>query len=127
MTGPADKLLDKARRAIAAAQRELDAEEAEFAAGHAYYAMFYTAEALLSARDFTFSSHGAVHGAFGKEFVKSGVLDASFHRWLLTAFRERQEATYDVENPITAQQVQRTITRAEEFLAAARVYLRGKQ
>jgi hypothetical protein len=33
------------------------------------HAMFYTAEALLASRDLTFSSHGAVHGASGKEFA----------------------------------------------------------
>jgi uncharacterized protein (UPF0332 family) len=89
LTGFTAKRLEKAGRAIGAARRELAAGEPEFAAGHVYYAMFYTAEALLASRELTFSSHGAVHGAFGKEFVKSGELDAKFHRWLLAACSAR--------------------------------------
>jgi uncharacterized protein (UPF0332 family) len=127
VTEVAWKLMGKAQRAIGAARRDLEASEPEFAAGHTYYAMFYTAEALLATRDLTFSSHGAVHGAIGKEFVKTGELDAKFHRWLLTAFRERQEATYDLDEPITAARVQEAIVRAEEFLAAAKGYLAAEE
>jgi uncharacterized protein (UPF0332 family) len=123
VTDFAAKRLDKAERATGAARRELAAGEPEFAAGHAYYAMFYTAEALLATRDLTFSSHGAVHGAFGKEFVKSGELDAKFHRWLLAAFRERQETTYEVDVQISAEHVETLIVRAEEFVTAARAHL----
>jgi uncharacterized protein len=42
------KLLEKASRAIAAARTLLATGDADFAAGRAYYAMFYTAEALLA-------------------------------------------------------------------------------
>lgn len=44
------KLFAKADRAIDSARRELKLENADFAASHAYYAMFYTAEALLNDR-----------------------------------------------------------------------------
>jgi len=40
------KLLDKAARAIRVASLLVDNGETEFAAGRAYYAMFYAAEAL---------------------------------------------------------------------------------
>lgn len=46
------KLLEKARRAIQAAVTLLQHGDADFAAGRAYYAMFYTAEALLSEKGF---------------------------------------------------------------------------
>ncbi len=85
--------------------------------------MFYTAEALLADRNLTFSSHGAVHGAFGKEFAKTEVLDPKFHRWLIDAFRERQEATYSTDPAITREQASILIARAIEFVAAARAYL----
>ena len=42
-----NKLLNKALDAIEAAEALLDVEKPEFAAGRAYYAMFYVAEALL--------------------------------------------------------------------------------
>lgn len=41
------KLLSKSLDAIEAAEALLNIDKAEFAAGRAYYAMFYIAEALL--------------------------------------------------------------------------------
>jgi len=119
----AEAFLDKARRALLAAHRELEAGEPEFAAGHAYYGMFYAAEALLAERGLTFASHGAVHGAFGREFAKTGKLDPEYHRWLLAAFRQRQEATYEIDPSIPVEEAGVLIERAERFLAAAKAHL----
>ena len=74
-------LLEKAEHAIRAATA--------FAAGRAYYAMFYVAEALLYEHGLVFREHAAVHAAYGKEFARSGLLDPKFHRWLLTAVDAR--------------------------------------
>jgi len=117
------KRLARARDAIDAARRDLAADEAPFAAGHLYYAMFYVAEALLAGLDLGFSSHGAVHGAFGKHFAKTGVLDPKYHRWLLDAFEERQAADYGLDPDISAERVEELIERAEAFLAAGRKHL----
>ena len=64
------KLLDKALDTIEGAEGLLDMDKAEIAAGRAYYAMFYVAEALLYERDLQFSQHGQVIAAYGKEFAK---------------------------------------------------------
>ncbi len=71
------RLLDKAARAIEAAETLLEHGYPEFATGRAYYATFYTTEALLNEKDLHFSKHGGVHGAFGEHYVKTGLFDAS--------------------------------------------------
>lgn len=68
-------LLEKASRSLRAAERLLNGGDAEFAVGRAYYAMFHAAQALLNERGLRFRKHGAVHGAFGEHFVKTGVFD----------------------------------------------------
>lgn len=73
-------LLDKAERAIHAAQVLLDAGETEFAAGRVYYSMLYVSEALLYERGLVLRKHAAVHAAFGREFAKQGLMDPKFHR-----------------------------------------------
>jgi uncharacterized protein (UPF0332 family) len=83
------RLLAKAERSINAAKVLLQANEPDFAAGRVYYAMFYTAEALLVSIDQRFRKHSAVHAAFGERFSKPGTLDPKFHRWLLDAFDRR--------------------------------------
>ena len=60
------KLLDKAIDAIEAAEILVDNEKFDIAAGRAYYAMFYIAEALLNEKGLKFSKHSAVHAAFGE-------------------------------------------------------------
>ena len=48
MKEPTPKFLEKAKAAIHAAEVLLQANEVEFAAGRAYYAMLYVAKALLT-------------------------------------------------------------------------------
>jgi uncharacterized protein (UPF0332 family) len=119
----ASGLLAKAERSIAAAATLLRAGDADFASSRAYYAMFYTAEALLSAEGLSFSKHTGVHAGFGKHFARAGVLDPMYHRWLLEAFATRIAGDYGVDVVIEAAEVEETIRRAKEFLAIARDHL----
>ncbi len=114
------KLLDKAGRAIHAAEVLLKEGEAEFAAGRAYYAMFYAAEALLLAMGLRFRKHSSVHAAFGERFVKTGAVDSKFHRWLLDAFDRRIVADYETASALAPEDVSRMIEQAREFVDEAR-------
>lgn len=104
-------LLGKAERAIEAASILLGSVGAEFAAGRAYYAMFYTAEALLHERDQRFGKHSAVHAAYGKELAKTGLLDPKFHRWLINAFDARLQDDYDAESLVSDERVEEMLGR----------------
>lgn len=117
------KLLDKAARAMRAAETLLQQGDVDFAASRVYYAMFYAAEALLNERDLRFRKHGGVHGAFGEHLAKTGLLDPKFHRWLLDAFDKRIQGDYGVEALLTSEDVVRMIEQAGEFLQEARRYL----
>src|SRR5262249_43280846 len=67
-------MLEKARRYIkSAAVLQLEGDH-DSAVSRLYYAMFYCAEALLLAREHSFSSHRAVISAFAQHFVRSGTL-----------------------------------------------------
>ena len=126
MNPEARKRLDKAQRAVNAAVR-LNDDDPEFAMGRAYYAMFYAAEALFVEKGQRFRKHGAVHAAFGEQFVKSGVLDAKFHRWLLDAFDKRIQADYGVDVALTREDAAATIAQAAEFLATVRQLLESSE
>lgn len=60
------QLLKKAGEAIEAAELLLANQHTDFSAGRAYYAMFYTAEALLNEQGWKFGKHSSVHAAFGE-------------------------------------------------------------
>ena len=123
MKESSNRLLEKASRAIEAAETLLKNGLGEFSTGRAYYAMFYTAEALLNEKDLRFSKHGGVHGAFGEYFIKTGLFDMKFHRWLLDAFDQRIEGDYGVEALIADQDARELIDQAKEFLQAGKLYL----
>ncbi|WKZ37605.1 MAG: HEPN domain-containing protein [Anaerolineales bacterium] len=66
------KLFSKALDAIEAAEALLNINKAEFAAGRAYYAMFYVAEALLyNEFDLKFSRARSGHCGVWKEFCEN--------------------------------------------------------
>ena len=120
------QLLEKAAHAIHAAEVLMKDDEIDFAAGRAYYAMFYLAEALLYAQGLRrFTKHGAVHAAFGTAYAKTGVLDPKFHRWLLDAFDKRIQGDYDAESSITSDDVAVMLAQAREFAQATQRYLAG--
>ncbi len=118
------KLLEKARRAIQAAATLLQHGDTDFAAGRAYYAMFYTAEALLNEKGLSSRKHGGVHALFGEHFAKTGLLNAKFHRFLLDAFDRRLQADYAFEAVITGEEVTAMIGQAREYLEEAEKFLK---
>ncbi len=83
------KLLTKALDAIEVSEAILDMNKPEMAAGRAYYAMFYVAEALLYEKGMEFHTHGQVIGAYGKVFAKTKELDPKFHKSLRSGFDTR--------------------------------------
>ena len=111
--------IGKAKESLAAAELLLGQGYSEFAASRAYYAMFYVAEALLASRGQSYSSHAAVQAAYGREFAKSGDLDARYHRWLLDAQDLRNVGDYGIGTKISEEQAGRVIAWAREFLDVA--------
>lgn len=116
-------LLDKAAENFLAAQDLIRGRHVEIAASRAYYVMFYAAEAVLVEDGLEFSSHGAVHGAFGERVAKTGRLDPKFHRYLLDAYRARQSVDYDAPADISAEDAEALVRRAQEFVLAVRQVL----
>jgi uncharacterized protein (UPF0332 family) len=114
------KFLEKADRAIRAAEPLLDGGDAEFASGRAYYAMFYVAEALLNERGSRFQKHSAVHAAFGEHLVKTRQFDPKFHRWLLDAFDARLTTDYGIDSKIGETETREMVAQAREMLETAR-------
>lgn len=123
MTDAVRELLEKAEQSLGAAEILLQDEYVDFAASRAYYAMFYTVEAMLLSRDLAFSKHAAVIAAFGKEFVKAGLLDSCFHRYILNAFDLRNIGDYGAVHAVKEEEARRTIYEARELLGAAKRHL----
>ncbi|GAB4543164.1 MAG: HEPN domain-containing protein [Anaerolineales bacterium] len=120
----ARKLLHKAQDAIEAAEALQNIDKHEFAAGRAYYSMFYVAEALLyNEFDLKLNKHSQVIAAYGKHFAKTKRMDAKYHRWLRDGFEQRIAGDYGVETFITESLVAEMINHARDFLLDASRYI----
>lgn len=117
-------LLEKAARSRRAAALLAEQDYLDFAAARAYYALFYTAEALLLAEGLSFSSHSSLIAGFGKTFAKTQRLDPRFHRYLIDAQDIRNMGDYGIGIGVTRDQVADLLTWADEFLVAAHAFLR---
>lgn len=123
MTESVQELLDKSERSIDAAKLLLSDGYPDFAASRAYYAMFYALQALMLDRNLSYSKHSGVIGAFGREFVKSGIFDIRFHRVILSAFDLRNTGDYGNSQAVSDDKSAQTIAEAAELLEAIKRYL----
>ena len=119
MTDKQRKFIEKAKRSVAAAEMLMHASDTDFAISRAYYAMFYTAEALLLEKGLTFSKHSAMVAAFGQHFAATGELPTEYHRYLMDAQEDRNASDYLTEDRVPAERAQEHITRARMFIASA--------
>ena len=117
------ELIDKAKESLEVARLIFDRGFLDFSASRAYYALFYIAQALLLDRGLSFSSHGAVISAYGREFAKTKLLDPKYHKYLIQAQHIRNIGDYGPPHGVTESQASQLLQWAEEFLTAARGYL----
>ena len=116
-------LLDKAEQAIGAAESLLRDGYRDFSAGRAYYAMFYTAEALLAEKELEFKKHVGVHRAFAEHYIKPRIFDKKYYQWLVATFNSRLVGDYAIRTEFDDDEVQGWIEQAKEFLNKAREFL----
>jgi uncharacterized protein (UPF0332 family) len=116
VTPEQQNLLEKAKQSLNAAKVLQNNNFSDYAASRAYYTMFYTVEALLLEKNLSFSSHAAVISAFGREFVKTGIIPQEFHRLLINAQDLRNTGDYGELNAVTLKESQEQIDNAEKLL-----------
>lgn len=119
-------LLERSRVYIRSSRLLLKHKDYESSVSRAYYAMFYSVEALLLSKDLSFSSHKAVIAAFGEHFVKSGIFRKELSKALIRAFEKRQISDYEYTFVITEKETKDLIKDAEVFLNSISEYLKGK-
>jgi uncharacterized protein (UPF0332 family) len=116
-------LLDKAGQAIGAAESLLRDGYRDFSAGRAYYAMFYTAEALLAEKELEFKKHVGAHRAFAEHYIKTRIFEQKYYQWLVASFNSRLVGDYAIRTEFDDDEVRGWIEQAREFLNKAREYL----
>jgi uncharacterized protein (UPF0332 family) len=108
-----NSLIERAKRYLKSAEILLEEGDYESSVSRTYYAMFYSAQAMLLTKNLSFSSHKGVISAFGEQFVKTGIFPKEMGRELNKAFEKRQIGDYEYTFVIAKME-------AEEILESGR-------
>ena len=109
--------LSKAHHALEVAWKLQAGGELADAAGKAYYAMFYAAQALLKAHGIEVVKHSAVASMLGRHFAKTGRLDPKFHRMFINARRVREVADYSLFEEVIESTANLTLEESQAFVS----------
>ena len=116
----------QADEALLEAQLLQDAGHYRGAINRAYYAMFYAIQVLIVQNKVKASKHSGAISYFDREFVKSGIIDYKFSKWLHRLFDLRQDADYgDMFEPSKEQSLQ-AVEQASEFVLRIRNYFENE-
>ncbi|HEB11082.1 MAG TPA: HEPN domain-containing protein, partial [Spirochaetales bacterium] len=89
----------------------------------AYYAMFYSTEAILLTKDLSFSSHKGVISAFGEYFIKEDIFSKEMGRELNRAFEKRQLGDYEYTFVISEEEARIILENGKEFVNKIAQYI----
>ena len=116
-------LLARADRYLRSANLLIKDGDYESAVSRSYYAMFFSAEALLLTKRLSFSSHKAVISAFGEHFIKKGIFDKELGKSINRAFQKRQLGDYEYNFVISKDEAKKILLEAKRFVAEIEQYI----
>jgi uncharacterized protein (UPF0332 family) len=111
-----ESLILRARKYLESAKLLCDNHDFESCTSRAYYAMFYSVQALLLTNQLSFSSHKGVLSAFGQHFVKTGIFPKEMSKQLNLAFEKRQLGDYEFTFVINEEEALELVSIANEFV-----------
>jgi len=116
--------LERSRESLRAAEIMFENNMLTFSMNRVYYAMFYAVQALLVAREVSFSKHGQIKAFFNREMVKPGIFPTEMGRLYNKAFEYRQKFDYvDFSFP-DREMVSEYLEKAKGFISNIQEYLR---
>ncbi|MDI6793454.1 MAG: HEPN domain-containing protein [bacterium] len=109
--------LEQADESLESAQILLDNKKYRSSVSRTYYAMFYAVLALLALDKCETSKHSGAMALFDREFVKKGIFDKDFSRWMHEAFDLRQRADYREMFTVSHERAKGVLEHAQTFVA----------
>ncbi|MCK4476288.1 MAG: HEPN domain-containing protein [Methanophagales archaeon] len=119
-----ESLIKRAMKYLKSARILLEDGDCESSVSRAYYAMFYSAEAMLLTKGLSFSSHRGVISAFGEHFIKTGIFPKEMGKELNRAFEKRQLGDYEYTFVILGDEAKEILENGEKFVEKIAQYLK---
>ena len=108
--------MDYARRALQSAKLLFDDADWVGVINRAYYAIFYSANAVLEMEGLERSKHSGVLALFRQKYVKTGQIEAEFSKIYGEAFESRNESDYQRISFPSRSEAEKAIDSAQRFV-----------
>ncbi len=116
-------MVDKAERALKAAQRHLDTGDQDFASSSAYYAVFHMMQAALLTKELTFSKHAGVNSGFSQHFIKTGLFPEEFGQQIQRLRRDREVGDYGYSLTVDPDDAHEDVAVAGQIVSAIKAFV----
>lgn len=120
-------LIEKANRYLKSANLLLEDGDYDSSVSRAYYAMPYSAQAMLLTKKLSVSSHKGVISTFGEHFIKTGVFPKEMGRELNRTFAKRQLGDYDYTSVIAQTEAEQVWENSKHFVATITQHLKQQK
>jgi len=114
--------LERAKEDLRTAKDNFDNGSYRASINRSYYAIFHALRAVTALDDFDSGKHSGIIGYINHNYVKTGIFDRSFSKYVDSAFRLREKADYDDFYVAAIEDAKRQIENAEAVIAAAETY-----
>lgn len=94
--------------------------------GRSYYAMFTAVRAILALDGVDFKKHAGVISYFQKEYIKTGVFEIRYSKYLSQAFQIRNNTDYADFFIVSKEDADEQYARAKDFYEMIKNYLPGR-
>lgn len=115
--------LESAKERLNSSKVLLDNGNYKDSIGRSYYAMFTAVRAILAVDEQDFSKHAGVISYFQRNYIKGGIFDIKYSKYLSEAFQIRNNTDYTDFYIVSASDAQEQYERAVEFYNMIKEYL----
>ena len=115
--------LDRATEFLSEAHALFQIDSFKGSINRSYYAIFYSARALLAEEEKDFKKHSAVIAYFRQHYIKTKIFDKKFSNSIGDAFEIRNNCDYEDFYIVSRLDAQTQLNNASEFLQAVKNYL----
>jgi len=115
--------INESSRNYKAAQLLFIEEDYLSALNRAYYSVFHIMNALLGLDDFNFNSHAAVIAKFRELYIKTGIFNKNFSKFIGDLFEYRNNSDYTDLFYATKEETEIQIENAKIFCETVKPYI----
>ena len=117
--------LDLAKDRFEISKIMLDGGHFSDSINRSYYSIFFAVRALLAEEETDFKKHSAVIGYFRRHYIKTGIFDVKFSKYIGDAFNFRNDCDYEDFFFVSREEAENQYNHAVEFYEAVKNFLEG--